>query len=78
MEAVKIDPDQIGAIIGKGGSTIRSLEEEFEVSIDIQEDGTVRRQVDADEMRTRGDVEGPNDIDIRYPERVAGEEHALG
>ena len=41
MEAVKIDPDQIGAIIGKGGSTIRSLEEEFEVSIDIQEDGTV-------------------------------------
>ncbi len=41
METVKIDPDQIGAIIGKGGSTIRALEEEFEVSIDIQEDGTV-------------------------------------
>jgi polyribonucleotide nucleotidyltransferase len=41
METVKIDPDQIGAIIGKGGSTIRGMEEEFEVSIDIQEDGTV-------------------------------------
>lgn len=41
MESVQIDPDQIGAVIGKGGSTIRSLEEEYEVSIDIQEDGTV-------------------------------------
>ncbi len=41
METIKIDPEQIGAIIGKGGSTIRSMEEDFEVSIDIQEDGTV-------------------------------------
>ncbi|MFO7536991.1 MAG: polyribonucleotide nucleotidyltransferase, partial [Chloroflexota bacterium] len=41
METVKIDPDKIGAIIGKGGSTIRSLEEMYDVSIDIQEDGTV-------------------------------------
>jgi polyribonucleotide nucleotidyltransferase len=41
METVKIDPEQIGAVIGKGGSTIRAMEEEFEVSIDIQEDGTV-------------------------------------
>jgi polyribonucleotide nucleotidyltransferase len=32
---------QIGAIIGKGGETIRSLEKDYEVSIDIQEDGTV-------------------------------------
>jgi polyribonucleotide nucleotidyltransferase len=41
MESVQIDPDKIGAIIGKGGSTIRGLEEEYEVSIDIEEDGTV-------------------------------------
>lgn len=41
METVKIDPEKIGAVIGKGGSTVRSLEEEFEVSIDIQEDGTI-------------------------------------
>jgi polyribonucleotide nucleotidyltransferase len=41
METVKIDPEKIGAIIGKGGSTIRSLEEMYDVSIDIQEDGTV-------------------------------------
>ena len=41
MLSVSIDPDKIGAIIGKGGSTIRSLEETYEVSVDIQEDGTV-------------------------------------
>ncbi|MBK8902225.1 MAG: polyribonucleotide nucleotidyltransferase [Anaerolineaceae bacterium] len=41
MLTVKIDPDKIGAVIGKGGATIRSLEETFEVSIDIQEDGTI-------------------------------------
>ncbi len=36
-----IDSDKIGAVIGKGGATIRSLEETYEVSVDIQEDGTV-------------------------------------
>jgi polyribonucleotide nucleotidyltransferase len=41
MTSIKIDPEKIGAVIGKGGSTIRKLEEEFEVSIDIQEDGTI-------------------------------------
>ncbi len=40
--SVKIDPDQIGMIIGKGGETIRGLEEEFTVKIDIEEDGFVR------------------------------------
>ncbi len=41
MTSLKIDPDKIGAIIGKGGATIRSLEETYEVSIDIKEDGTI-------------------------------------
>lgn len=41
MLSLKIDPDKIGAVIGKGGATIRSLEEAFDVSIDIQEDGTI-------------------------------------
>ena len=40
--SIKIDPDQIGMIIGKGGETIRGLEEEFTVKIDIEEDGFVR------------------------------------
>jgi polyribonucleotide nucleotidyltransferase len=41
MLTIQVDPDKIGAVIGKGGSTIRSLEETYEVSVDIQEDGTV-------------------------------------
>jgi polyribonucleotide nucleotidyltransferase len=41
MLTIKIDPDKIGAVIGKGGATIRSLEETYEVSVDIQEDGTI-------------------------------------
>ncbi len=41
MLTIKINPDKIGAVIGKGGSTIRSLEEAYEVSIDIQDDGTI-------------------------------------
>jgi polyribonucleotide nucleotidyltransferase len=42
IEQIKIDPDKIGAVIGKGGETIRSLQEEFEAEIDIEDDGTVR------------------------------------
>jgi polyribonucleotide nucleotidyltransferase len=41
MLTVHIDSDKIGAVIGKGGSTIRSMEETYEVSVDIQEDGTI-------------------------------------
>ena len=36
-----IDPEQIGLIIGKGGETIRGLEADYEVQIDIEEDGTI-------------------------------------
>ncbi|WP_457630122.1 polyribonucleotide nucleotidyltransferase [Oceanithermus sp.] len=39
--ALKIPVDKIGAVIGPGGKNIRSLEE-LGVSIDIEEDGTVR------------------------------------
>jgi polyribonucleotide nucleotidyltransferase len=41
MLSVKIGPDKIGAVIGKGGATIRSIEEDYGVSVDIQEDGTI-------------------------------------
>lgn len=41
MESIRIDPEKIGAVIGKGGSTIRGLEEAYQVSIDIQDDGTI-------------------------------------
>jgi polyribonucleotide nucleotidyltransferase len=42
IESIKIDPEKIGAVIGKGGETIRALSEEFEAEIDIEDDGTVR------------------------------------
>ena len=41
MFAVKIKVDQIGMIIGPGGKNIRKMEEEYEVDIDIDDDGTV-------------------------------------
>ncbi|MDX6553264.1 MAG: polyribonucleotide nucleotidyltransferase [Gaiellales bacterium] len=40
--STKIHPDYIGMVIGKGGETIRGLEAEYEVQIDIEEDGTIR------------------------------------
>jgi polyribonucleotide nucleotidyltransferase len=39
---IQIDPEKIGALIGKGGETIRSLSEEYEAQIDVDDDGSVR------------------------------------
>jgi polyribonucleotide nucleotidyltransferase len=41
MSTMQIDPTKIGAVIGAGGKTIRSIQEETGVKIDIQDDGTV-------------------------------------
>ena len=41
ISTVKINPEFIGMVIGKGGETIRALEGEHEVQIDIEEDGTI-------------------------------------
>jgi polyribonucleotide nucleotidyltransferase len=41
ISTVKIDPEQIGLVIGKGGETIRGLESDHEVQVDIEEDGTI-------------------------------------
>src|SRR4051812_15246491 len=38
---VKIDPDKIGLLIGKGGETIRALQDEFESQIDVNDEGQV-------------------------------------
>jgi polyribonucleotide nucleotidyltransferase len=38
---VQIDPSQIGLLIGKGGETIRGLQEEFEAQIDVNDEGQV-------------------------------------
>jgi polyribonucleotide nucleotidyltransferase len=42
ITSIRIDPEKIGALIGKGGETIRGLSEEFEAEIDVDDDGTVR------------------------------------
>jgi polyribonucleotide nucleotidyltransferase len=41
IQTIQINPDFIGMVIGKGGETIRSLESDFDVQIDIEEDGTI-------------------------------------
>src|ERR687889_2742082 len=41
ISSVQINPEYIGMVIGKGGETIRSLESEYDVQIDIEEDGTI-------------------------------------
>ncbi len=41
MTVIQIDPEKIGAIIGPGGKTIRSIQDECNVKIDVEEDGTV-------------------------------------
>jgi polyribonucleotide nucleotidyltransferase len=41
ITSVKIDPEQIGLVIGKGGETVRGLEADYDVQVDIEEDGTI-------------------------------------
>jgi polyribonucleotide nucleotidyltransferase len=41
ISTVKINPEYIGMVIGKGGETIRALEADYDVQIDIEEDGTI-------------------------------------
>jgi len=42
MKVIKVDPDKIRDIIGKGGVTIRAITEETGSNIDIEDDGSVR------------------------------------
>jgi len=41
IETIKVPVDKIGAVIGKGGETIRSIQEETGTRIDIEDDGTI-------------------------------------
>ncbi len=42
ITTIKIDPEKIRDVIGKGGSVIKALTEETKTQIDITEDGTVK------------------------------------
>ncbi len=41
MYRIHISPSKIGAVIGPGGKTVRSIVEETKCTIDVQDDGTV-------------------------------------
>ncbi len=41
ITSVQIDPEKIGLVIGKGGETIRGLQDEFEAQIDVNDEGQV-------------------------------------
>lgn len=42
IKSFKIAPDKIGALIGPGGKNIKALQENFQVTMDVAEDGTVK------------------------------------
>ena len=42
MVVLKVDPDKIRDIIGKGGATIRSIVDETGAEVDVEDDGSVR------------------------------------
>ena len=46
MTTIKVHPDKIRDIIGKGGATIRSIVEETGAEVDIDDDGNVRIYAD--------------------------------
>ncbi|WP_106475830.1 polyribonucleotide nucleotidyltransferase [Phytohalomonas tamaricis] len=52
MATIKIDPEKIRDVIGKGGATIRQICEETGASIDIDDDGTVRIYAETKEGST--------------------------
>ena len=57
LETIKVNPEKIRDIIGKGGATIRALTEETNTTIDITDDGTVTiaaiNQEDSDAAKKR-------------------------
>lgn len=51
--SIKINPDKIHIVIGKGGATIKALTEQTGATVDIQDDGTITiAAVNADAVET--------------------------
>ena len=51
MVVLKVDPEKIRDIIGKGGATIRSITEETGAEVDVEDDGSVRIYADDAEAK---------------------------
>ena len=43
ITTIKINPEKIREIIGKGGSMIRKIQEETQTEINVEDDGSVSR-----------------------------------
>jgi len=41
MTILHVDPDKLGAVIGSGGKTVRAIQDECDVRVDIEDDGTI-------------------------------------
>jgi polyribonucleotide nucleotidyltransferase len=41
MTIMHVPTDKLGAVIGSGGETVRSIEDQCDVSVDIEDDGTI-------------------------------------
>ena len=61
MVVLKVDPDKIRDIIGKGGATIRSIVEETGAEVDVEDDGSVRIYAEDAESQGRRGRSGPGD-----------------
>jgi len=59
ITTIQIPVDKIGAIIGPGGKTIRSIQEETNTQLDVDEDGTIyiAAAVKQDEINARERIE---------------------
>ena len=53
IKTIQVKPDKVREIIGKGGSVIRSIQEESGAEIEIEDDGTVRVFADNQESMNR-------------------------
>ena len=57
MVTLSIDPDKIGDVIGKGGKVIQEIQADFDVKINIEEDGRVYISgIDIDKCNGAADV----------------------
>lgn len=72
---LKINPDKIRDVIGKGGATIRSITEATGATIDIDDDGTVRvasvdREAGAEAQRLIEQITADVEVGVVYEGKV--------
>ena len=77
MYVMKINPDKVREVIGKGGSVIQALTRETNTNIDLEDDGTVKimavSKEDADEaIRRIKDITAEPEVGQIYAGTVSG------